>query len=73
MSNDKQTQKTSTKPTHSLCKKVQTGKKSEFETIGVAWERDGGGFYCKVYGTQIIEGGFYAFPNKDDANEEGGQ
>ena len=61
------TQKTSTKPTHNLRKKIGYGKQTEFETIGVAWSRDDGGFYVKLYGTQVIDGGFYAVPVKQDA------
>lgn len=65
--------KPSNRPTHNLAKKVRYGKNSDFENLGVAWARDDGGFYCKFYGTQIIEGGFYAFPVKDEDNQEGGQ
>lgn len=62
-------------PTHTLRKKKGYGKKAEFETIGVAWTREDGGFYVKPYGTQIIDGGFYAFPIKEQSedNAEGGQ
>lgn len=37
-------QKTNSKPTHNLRKKVGYGKKTEFESIGVAWAREDGGF-----------------------------
>ena len=60
-------QNASSKPTHNLRKKVGYGKQTEFETIGVAWAREDGGFYVKLHGTQIIDGGFYAFPVKQDA------
>ena len=60
-------QNVSSKPTHNLRKKVGYGKQTEFETIGVAWAREDGGFYVKLHGTQIIDGGFYAFPVKQDA------
>ena len=62
-------------PTHTLRKKKGYGKKAEFETIGVAWTREDGGFYIKPYGTQIIDGGFYAFPIKaqSEDNTESGQ
>lgn len=60
---DKHTdEKASTEPTHNLRKKIGYGKKSEFETIGVAWAREDGGFYIKLYGTQVIDSGFYAVP-----------
>ncbi len=65
---------TSKKPTHTLRKKFWNGKRTDFETLGVAWERGDGGFYIKLHGTQIIDSGFYAFPIKDDVNnEEGGR
>lgn len=60
-------QKANSKPTHNLRKKVGYGKNTEFESIGVAWAREDGGFYIKLYGTQVIDGGFYALPIKQDA------
>ena len=66
MTNDTQTNApqngNGNKPTHSIRKRSGTGRKAEFETLGVAWQRDDGGLYIKLYGTQIVEGGFYAFP-----------
>ena len=72
MTNQEKTinQKASTKPTHNLRKKVGYGKQTDFETIGVAWTREDGGFYIKLYGTQIIDGGFYAFLVKEVADED---
>jgi len=67
------TENTSTKPTHTLRKKVGYGKQVDFETIGVAWAREDGGLYIKLHGTQIIDSGFYAFQNKDQTITEGGQ
>ena len=61
-----------TKPTHSLRMKVGYGKQVHFETIGVAWAREDGGFYVKLHGTQVVDSGFYAFPIKDQAANEGG-
>lgn len=66
-------EKITTRPTHTLRKKFWSGKRTDFETIGVAWEREDGGLYIKLYGAQIIDSGFYAFPNKDQHNHEGGQ
>ena len=66
-------QKANAKPTHTLRKKVGYGKNTDFETIGAAWVREDGGLYIKLHGTQIIDGGFYAFPIKDAATEESGQ
>lgn len=68
------TEKANAKPTHTLRKKTGYGKNTEFETIGVAWTRDDGGFYVKLHGTQLIDSGFYAFPIKAaDAEDENGQ
>lgn len=63
-----------TKPTHTLRKNTGGyGRHANFETIGVAWEREEGGLYIKLYGTQIIDSGFYVFPNQNEATTEGGQ
>jgi len=65
---------TKSKPTHIIRKKFWNGKRTDFETLGVAWETDKGGLYIKLHGTQIIDGGFYAFPNRDkNINHESGQ
>lgn len=66
-------EKSNSKPTHNLRKKVGYGKNTDFETIGVAWEREDGGMYIKLYGTQVIDGGFYAFPIKEQTTDESGQ
>ena len=64
----------SNRPTHTVRKKIGTGKKAEFETLGAAWDRKDGSFYIKLYGTQIVEGGFYVFPAKDSSGkDESGQ
>ncbi len=75
MSNEKSSpEKRNTKPTHIVRKKIWSGKRSEFETLGVAWEReDGKGLYVKLYGAQVVEGGFYVFPNKDSDDNEMGE
>jgi hypothetical protein len=57
--------------THIVRKKTGRGKRTDFETLGVAWDRGDGSLYIKPYGTQIIEGGFYVFPVA--ADQEGGQ
>ena len=62
------------KPNYSICKKIRTRGGNEFQPIGVAWAREDGGLYIKLAGTQIIDDGFYAFPNKtQDATQEDGQ
>ena len=68
--NETSNQSTETKPTHNLCVKAGYGKKTKFETIGVAWVRQDGGLYIKLHGTQIVDSGFYAFPVKDSYNEQ---
>ena len=40
-----QNENAKTKPTHNLRKMVGYGKQAHFETIGVAWSREDGGFY----------------------------
>lgn len=66
--------KSASRPTHSLCKKVGDGDNAKFIAIGVAWDRNGHGLYCKMNGKQIIEGGFYAFPrNKENQGDQAGQ
>lgn len=59
----------SNRPTHYVRKKIGTGKKAEFETLGAAWDRKDGSFYIKLYGTQIVEGGFYVFPVKEESGQ----
>lgn len=61
-----QTESTGNRPTHIVRKKFGSGKKADFETLGVAWDRGDGSCYVKLYGTQIVEGGFYVFPVKED-------
>ena len=67
-------EKTNSQPTHTVRKKVWNGKRTDYEIIGVAWSREDGGLYVKLYGTQVLDHGFYAFPNKSEtATSEGGQ
>lgn len=61
---------TGNRPTHIVRKKIGSGKKADFETLGVAWDRGDGSCYVKLYGTQVIEGGFYVFPVKDQDGKE---
>lgn len=62
--------KTDNRPTHIVRKRVGHGKNADFETLGVAWSREDGSLYIKPYGTQIIDGGFYVFPNKTKEGAE---
>lgn len=60
------------RPTHTLRKPIGRGKNAGFETLGVAWDRGDGSLYIKPCGTQVIDGGFYAFPvQTEDADKEG--
>jgi len=61
------------KPTHYIRTLVGNGQRGQFETIGVAWQREGGEMYVKLHGTQLVDGGFYILPNNATANQEGGQ
>ncbi len=68
------TQKTKdNKPTHYVRTLTGHGKNSHFETIGVAWKREGKDMYVKLHGTQIVECGFYILPNNASATDESGQ
>ena len=63
------TEQATNRPTHIVRKKTGRGKNADFETLGVAWDRGDCSFYIKPYGTQIIEGGFYVFPAKDQESK----
>ena len=52
-------------PTHIISKRNWSGKRTEYESLGVAWEQDDGSLYIRLYGTQVIDRGFYAFPKKE--------
>lgn len=56
------------RPTHIVRQKSGHGKNASFETLGVAWSREDGSFYIKLYGKQVVEGGFYVFAAKDQEN-----
>lgn len=58
------------RPTHYVRKKIGTGKKADFETLGAAWDRGDGSLYIKLHGTQIVEGGFYVFPVKEQESSQ---
>lgn len=51
------------KPTHVAKVRNGYGKKATYERIGVAWANDkDNSLYVRVFGTQIIEGGFTCYP-----------
>lgn len=69
-----QTKSAPVKPTHTVRSKTGSGRNATYDTIGVAWQRENGGLYIKLYGTQIISSGFYVSPNSSqDAAQEDGQ
>jgi len=68
-----QNENVKTKPTHNLRKRIGYGNHAHFETIGVAWAREDGGFYIKLHGTQVIDSGFYAVPVMEQSTSESGQ
>jgi hypothetical protein len=72
---DRTNRKHRPRPTHIVRKKMGRGKNTDFETLGVAWDRGDGSFYVKPYGTQVIDDGFYAFParDQDGTTPESGQ
>lgn len=72
MTNDLSTQKKQkSPPTHTVHRKYWNGKRTDFETPGVAWIREDGGLYIKLHGTQLISEGFYAFPVKSNTSGDG--
>ena len=62
------------KPQYRICKRVWDNRanKHRYETIGVAWDREDGGFTIKPYGTQIMEGNFGVYPITDENDAEVG-
>lgn len=56
------------KPTHYVTRKYGVGDKATFETLGVAWDRENG-LYVKLYGKQIVDGGFYVLENRQPVME----
>jgi hypothetical protein len=59
---------TGNRPTHIVRQKSGYGKNTSFETLGVAWSREDGSLYIKLYGKQVVDGGFYVFAAKDQEN-----
>jgi len=65
------TQNTNNRPTHIVRVKTGSGEKARFQTIGSGWQReDQNSFYVKLTGKQVIDSGFYLFPNGSQANTE---
>lgn len=49
---------------HWIAKTPQTiGRTQRLERVGVAWNREDGGICLRVYGTQILAGDVYLYPN----------
>ena len=58
----------SSKPDFVIKASTGFGRNSKLATIGVAWSREDG-FYCRLYGRQIVEDGFYVFPMLEERDE----
>ncbi len=54
-------------PTHLAKVRNGQGEGASFERIGVAWAKDDGSIFVRLYGTQIVSEGFALYPI-----EEGG-
>ena len=52
-------------PTHVAKSRVGHGEAVSFERIGVAWAKDDGSIFIRLYGTQIIADGFALYPLED--------
>lgn len=54
-------------PTHVIKARTGTGQKASYERLGAAWlNPEDGSLYIRLHGTQIIKGGFTAYPLDDD-------
>lgn len=62
-----QGQSSATPPTHIAKVRHGTGDRATYERIGVAWAKEDGAVYVRLYGTQIVASGFTLYPA-----EEGG-
>ena len=63
----------SQKPTHRVSTKNETVGKTQWENIGVVWQREDGGMYIKLYGKQVVDQGLYVFPIDGEKSEGEGQ
>lgn len=45
------------------------GRKQKLQRIGAAWNRDDGGICIRLYGTQVIPGDVYLYPNEEMADQ----
>lgn len=54
-----------TPPTHIAKVRKGTGDRATYERIGVAWAKEDGSVYVRLYGTQIIASGFALYPAED--------
>jgi len=49
-------------PTHVVKVRKGEGRRAMFERIGVAWAKEDGSIFVRLYGTQIISDGFALYP-----------
>lgn len=54
-----------TPPTHIAKVRNGTGDRATYERIGVAWAKEDGSVYVRLYGTQIVASGFALYPAED--------
>lgn len=52
-------------PTHIAKTRIGRGDTATFERIGVAWAKEGGAFFVRLHGTQIVADGFMLYPVED--------
>lgn len=57
-------------PTHVVKVRHGYGKGTTYDQIGVAWRNEGGSFYVKLYGTQVVSEGFTLFELKEKEKAE---
>lgn len=60
-------------PTHVAKVRSGSGNRASYERIGVAWESEDGSLYVRLYGTQIVSGGFALYPIDEAQGQGGGQ
>lgn len=61
----------SNKPGYVVKQRSGYGKKATYDRLGVAWQNDDGSLYVKLYGRQIVEGGFTLYEITGDENANG--
>lgn len=52
-------------PTHVAKVRHGEGRRATYDRIGVAWVKDDGSTYVRLYGQQIVSQGFSLYPIED--------